>query len=87
MKHGTTAAKDAFWKAVYSSIQVEYDKHVNRLKELQDEGTDQKVYDDFIKQEPKRLCRAFQSTAAKSDSVESNVCESFNNAITRFRDL
>ncbi|CAN1160688.1 hypothetical protein LINPERHAP2_LOCUS23482 [Linum perenne] len=26
-------------------------------------------------------------TAAKSDSGESNVCESFNNAITKFRDL
>ncbi|CAN1124827.1 hypothetical protein LINPERHAP2_LOCUS2569, partial [Linum perenne] len=45
------------------------------------------AYDDFIKQEPKRFCRAFLSTACKSDSVESNLCESFNNAITRFRDL
>ncbi|CAN1300449.1 hypothetical protein LINPERPRIM_LOCUS24586, partial [Linum perenne] len=53
----------------------------------QDDGTDRKAYDDFIKQEPKRFCRAFLSTAAKSDSVESNVCESFNNAITKYRDL
>ncbi|CAN1756292.1 hypothetical protein LINPERHAP1_LOCUS6086, partial [Linum perenne] len=61
--------------------------HANRLKQLQDDGTDRKAYDDFIKQEPKRFCRAFLSTAAKSDSVESNVYESFNNAITKFRDL
>ncbi|CAN1339465.1 hypothetical protein LINPERPRIM_LOCUS38499 [Linum perenne] len=87
MKHGTAAAKEVFWKAVYSSNQVEYDKHANQLKELQDDGTDRNAYDDFIKQEPKRFCRAFLSTVAKSDSVESNVCESFNNAITRFRDL
>ncbi|CAN1218336.1 hypothetical protein LINPERPRIM_LOCUS1299 [Linum perenne] len=80
-------AKEEFWNAVYSSNQVQYDKHANRLKQLQDDGTDRKVYDDFIKQEPKRFCRAFLSTAAKSDSVESNVCESFNNAITKFRDL
>ncbi|CAN1179092.1 hypothetical protein LINPERHAP2_LOCUS33998 [Linum perenne] len=45
------------------------------------------AYDDFVRQEPKRFCRAFRSTAAKSDSVESNVCESFNNAITKYRDL
>ncbi|CAN1234262.1 hypothetical protein LINPERPRIM_LOCUS4169 [Linum perenne] len=87
LKHGTAEAKEAFWKAVYSSNQVEYDKHANRLKQLQDDDTDRKAYDDFIKQEPKRFCRAFLSTAAKSDSVESNVCESFNNAITKFRDL
>ncbi|CAN1128654.1 hypothetical protein LINPERHAP2_LOCUS4765 [Linum perenne] len=87
MKHGTTAAKDEFWRAVYSSNEVEYEKHAKILKELQDDGTDRKAYDDFVKQEPKRLCRAFLSTTAKSDSVESNVCESLNNAITRFRDL
>ncbi|CAN1335637.1 hypothetical protein LINPERPRIM_LOCUS36838 [Linum perenne] len=49
--------------------------------------TYRKAYDDFVRQEPKRFCRAFRSTAAKSDSVESNVCESFNNAITKYRDL
>ncbi|CAN1163833.1 hypothetical protein LINPERPRIM_LOCUS32826, partial [Linum perenne] len=87
LKHGTSASKDAFWKAVYSSNEVEYDKHANKLKELQDKGTDRGAYDDFIKQEPKRFCRAFLSTIAKSDLVESNVCESFNNAIVRFRDL
>ncbi|CAN1268604.1 hypothetical protein LINPERPRIM_LOCUS13244, partial [Linum perenne] len=37
--------------------------------------------------EPKSFCRAFLSKDAKSDSVESNNCESFNNAIVRFRDL
>ncbi|CAN1131843.1 hypothetical protein LINPERHAP2_LOCUS6627, partial [Linum perenne] len=78
---------EVFWKGVYSSNQVEYDKHANQLKELQNDGTDRNAYDDFIKQEPKRFCCAFLSTVAKSYSVESNVCESFNNAITRFRDL
>ncbi|CAN1819659.1 hypothetical protein LINPERHAP1_LOCUS28801, partial [Linum perenne] len=29
LKHGTSASKDAFWKAVYSSNEVEYDKHAN----------------------------------------------------------
>ncbi|CAN1192943.1 hypothetical protein LINPERHAP2_LOCUS41785, partial [Linum perenne] len=62
-------------------------KHVKSLKEIQDDGTDRKAYDDFVRQDPKRLCRAFLSHAAKSDSVESNICESFNNAITKFRDL
>ncbi|CAN1780354.1 hypothetical protein LINPERHAP1_LOCUS15067 [Linum perenne] len=87
LKHGTADAKDEFWKAVYSSNQVEFDKHAKRLKEIQDDGTDRKAYDDFVRQEPKRFCRAFHSTNAKSDSVESNVCESFNNAITKFREL
>ncbi|CAN1823399.1 hypothetical protein LINPERHAP1_LOCUS30362 [Linum perenne] len=87
LKHGTAEAKDEFWKAVYSSNQVEFEKHAKRLKEIQDDGTDRKAYDDFVRQEPKRFCRAFLSTTAKSDSVESNVCESFNNAITKFRDL
>ncbi|CAN1120297.1 hypothetical protein LINPERHAP2_LOCUS125 [Linum perenne] len=87
LKHGTAAAKDEFWRAVYSSNVVQYEKHAKLLNELQDDGTDRKEYDDFVKQEPKRFCRAFLSTAAKSDSVESNVCESFNNAITRFRDF
>ncbi|CAN1729108.1 hypothetical protein LINPERHAP1_LOCUS503 [Linum perenne] len=87
LKHFKAESKDAFWKAVYSSNTVEYEKHAKVIKELQDNGTDKKAYDDFIKQEPKRFCRAFLSTACKSDSVESNLCESFNNAITRFRDL
>ncbi|CAN1837360.1 hypothetical protein LINPERHAP1_LOCUS35078, partial [Linum perenne] len=87
LKHGTAAAKEAFWKAVYASNEVEYDTHANKLKELQEEGKDKKAYDDFLRQEPKSFCRAFLSTDAKSDSVESNICESFNNAIVHFRDL
>ncbi|CAN1825485.1 hypothetical protein LINPERHAP1_LOCUS31190 [Linum perenne] len=86
-KWDVAAAKEAFWKAVYASNEVEYDAHANKLKELQEEGTDKKAYDDFLRQEPKSFCRAFLSTDAKSDSVESNICESFNNAIVRFRDL
>ncbi|CAN1815792.1 hypothetical protein LINPERHAP1_LOCUS27564, partial [Linum perenne] len=62
-------------------------KHAKSLKDIQDDGTDRKAYDDFVRQDPKRFCRAFLSHAAKSDSVESNVCESFNNSITKFRDL
>ncbi|CAN1130460.1 hypothetical protein LINPERHAP1_LOCUS23011 [Linum perenne] len=87
LKHGTAAAKEAFWKAVYASNEVEYDTHANKLKELQEDGKDKKAYDDFLRQEPKSFCRAFLSKDAKSDSVESNNCESFNNAIVRFRDL
>ncbi|CAN1336665.1 hypothetical protein LINPERPRIM_LOCUS37251 [Linum perenne] len=36
LKYGTAAAKDGFWMVVYSSNEVEYEKHAKRLKELQD---------------------------------------------------
>ncbi|CAN1146154.1 hypothetical protein LINPERPRIM_LOCUS6794 [Linum perenne] len=38
-----------------------------------------------MSQDPKTFCRAFMSTVPKCDSVESNICETFNNVIVKCR--
>ena len=48
---------------------------------------DTKCLDDFFIQNPKTFYRAFVSRVPKCDSIESNICETFNACIVRFRSL
>ncbi|CAN0857802.1 hypothetical protein LINGRAHAP2_LOCUS6932 [Linum grandiflorum] len=87
VKHKTAAARKAFWMAVYSSNTPDFQVHLAELKRLQESGIDPGCYTDFLSQDPKTFCRAFLSRVPKSDSVESNICETFNACVVRFRCL
>ncbi|CAN1135649.1 hypothetical protein LINPERHAP2_LOCUS8965 [Linum perenne] len=87
IKHKAGASRTAFWVAVYSSNVHEYNLHLDELKQLDESGVDPSCYSDFLAQDPTTFCRAFISRVPKCDSIESNICETFNGCIVKWRSL
>ncbi|CAL1400583.1 unnamed protein product [Linum trigynum] len=44
-------------------------------------------FTNFMNTEPRSFCRAFLSTLPKCDSVESNICETWNGVIVKYRGM
>ncbi|CAN1317729.1 hypothetical protein LINPERPRIM_LOCUS30539 [Linum perenne] len=85
-KHTSDKAREAFWGAVYSCNETDWDNHCKELQQLEAANTDgKKPLQDFMVQNPKTFCRAFLSDVPKCDSVESNICETFNGVIVKCR--
>ncbi|CAN1260072.1 hypothetical protein LINPERPRIM_LOCUS10318 [Linum perenne] len=87
IKHKASASRTEFWAAVYSSNEHDYNQHMAELLRLQESGVDPNCYDDFLAQDPTTFCRAFVSRVPKCDSIESNICETFNGCIVKWRSL
>ncbi|CAN1172265.1 hypothetical protein LINPERHAP2_LOCUS30076 [Linum perenne] len=87
IKHKSSVGRKAFWDAVYICNVADYKYHLAELKSLQDSGDDPDCNTDFLKYDPKTFSRAFVSRVLKCDSTESNICETFNGCIVKFRCL
>ncbi|CAN1184928.1 hypothetical protein LINPERHAP2_LOCUS37249 [Linum perenne] len=88
IKHTTDEAREAFWACVYACNESDWNAHCKDLEELEAANTDgKKPLRDFMVQNPKTFCRAFLSAVPKCDSVESNICETFNGVIVRCRNF
>jgi len=72
---------------VYANSAADYNKTINELKTFHESGDAAGCLDDFIAQDPKTFCRAFLSRTPISDSIENNVCETFNGCIVKYRGL
>ncbi|CAN1190096.1 hypothetical protein LINPERHAP2_LOCUS40278 [Linum perenne] len=75
------------WDAVYSCNVPDYKCHLVELKELQDSGEDPDCYTDFLTYDSKTFSRTYVSRVSKCDSIESNICETFNRCIVKYRGL
>ncbi|CAN1144657.1 hypothetical protein LINPERHAP2_LOCUS14220 [Linum perenne] len=87
IKHKSAAGRKAFWDAVYASNRHEFKIHAATLKQLEESGEDPGAYSDFMKHSPMSFCRAYVSRTPKCDSIESNICETFNGCIVKWRGL
>ncbi|CAN1130544.1 hypothetical protein LINPERHAP2_LOCUS5884 [Linum perenne] len=87
IKHKSIAARTTFWKAVYASNLHEYHIHLQELLSLEQSGVDPDCHIDFLRADPTAFCRAYVSRLPKVDSIESNICETFNGCIVRWRGL
>ncbi|CAN1172947.1 hypothetical protein LINPERHAP2_LOCUS30367 [Linum perenne] len=87
IKHKSVTARKAFWDTVYNCSEHECKLHLAELEHLQTSGEDPGCYDDFINQDYKTFTRAYVSRLPKCDSIESNICETFNGCIVKWRGL
>ncbi|CAL1396642.1 unnamed protein product [Linum trigynum] len=56
------------------------------MEGIQQSGVDMSLLKDFLDNEPETFCRAFMSHVPRCDSVESNICETFNGYILEERE-
>ncbi|CAL1390237.1 unnamed protein product [Linum trigynum] len=84
-KNKTDRVRKLFWKAVYACNEPDWKKATCEMEEIQGNGSDSTPYTDFMAAEPTKFCRAFLSTVPKCDSVESNICETWNGSIVKYR--
>ncbi|CAN1221845.1 hypothetical protein LINGRAPRIM_LOCUS415 [Linum grandiflorum] len=87
IKHKSVVGRKAFWNAVYACNVADYKLHLKELKFIQESGDDPQAYTDFLKYDPKTFSRAFLSRDPKVDSIESNICETWNGCIVKWRGL
>ncbi|CAN1149354.1 hypothetical protein LINPERHAP2_LOCUS16975 [Linum perenne] len=87
IKHKSSSTRTAFWKVVYSSNLHEYHIHDAELRKLDQSGVDPGCYLDFLRADPTTFCRAYVSRLPKCDSIDSNIYETFNDCIVRWRSL
>ncbi|CAN1782361.1 hypothetical protein LINPERHAP1_LOCUS15779 [Linum perenne] len=86
IKHTQEELRELFWEAVYTCNQSAWRNKMEVLQILEnDETGTKKPCKDFLDQDPKTFCRAFMSSVPKCDSVESNICETFNSVIVKCR--
>ncbi|CAN1147051.1 hypothetical protein LINPERHAP2_LOCUS15636 [Linum perenne] len=83
IKHKSVTARKELWDTVYSCNEHECKLHLAELKHLLTSGEDPGCYDDFINQDYKTFTRAYVSRLPKCDSIESNICETFNGCIVK----
>jgi len=62
-----------FWRFVKSSNEVDYNKHIKQMKEL-----DIGAWEFLEKKDPKHFFRLFFKAYAKCDSVDNNMGKIFN---------
>ncbi|CAN1222519.1 hypothetical protein LINGRAPRIM_LOCUS597 [Linum grandiflorum] len=82
LKHKMDPGRAAFWGAAYYCNIPDYKLHIAELKKLQELGDDPNALTDFMKYDPKTFNRAYISRVPKCDSVESNICETFEKQYT-----
>ncbi|CAL1413483.1 unnamed protein product [Linum trigynum] len=75
-----------YWEAVYAFNVPEYETATTKMEAFQNAQAVMTPFSDFMEQDPKSFCRAFLSRLPKSDFVESNICESWNNVIVKARE-
>ncbi|XP_062010891.1 uncharacterized protein LOC133727313 [Rosa rugosa] len=80
-KHPGEGLKQLVWNAARSSTQVWYNKHMDALREL-----DEDAWLWFQDKSPAQWLRAFFRDESKCDILLNNMCESFNSAILPARD-
>ncbi|CAN0928883.1 hypothetical protein LINGRAHAP2_LOCUS36727 [Linum grandiflorum] len=87
IKHKSVIGRKAFWNTVYACNKPDHLFHLNELKRIEDSGEDLNAYSDFVKNDVATFCRAFVSRGPKCDSIESNICETWNGCIVKWRAL
>ncbi|KAL4289499.1 hypothetical protein GQ457_14G002690 [Hibiscus cannabinus] len=73
--------KDLFWKAARSTIVSDFKDTLEEIKSVSS-----KSYDWLVKTNPEQWCKAFFTSATKSDMLLNNLCECFNKFILEARD-
>ncbi|XP_020875471.1 uncharacterized protein LOC110226900 [Arabidopsis lyrata subsp. lyrata] len=73
--------KPFIWNLAWSYNEAEYRENLERLKQY-----DMGVYEDVMKSNPMRWCRAFYKIGHYVEDVENNSTESFNNTIVKARE-
>jgi hypothetical protein len=76
----TNFSKKMFWACAKSSNKIQFNYNRAKLAQKTPDGAK-----DMMKTAPEHWCRAFFRLGNCCDSVENNMCESFNNAIMRAR--
>ena len=69
----------------YLCNEAEFNIHLATLKRLQDSDEDPRSNTDFLSVNLRTFSCAFVSIVPKSDSVESNIYETFNGCIVKWR--
>ncbi|CAL1393142.1 unnamed protein product [Linum trigynum] len=86
-KNKTDRVRKLFWFAVYACNEVHWNRATAELEAIEKSGDGSTPYTDFMAAEPRRFCRAFLRCYSKCDSVESNVCETWNGCIVKYKGL
>jgi hypothetical protein len=79
-KHRDKAFQKPFWACAKSSDKIQFNYNRAKLAQKTPDGAQ-----DMMKTAPQHWCRANFRLGSYCDSVENNLCESFNNAIMRAR--
>ncbi|CAL1378233.1 unnamed protein product [Linum trigynum] len=69
------------------SIGIDWKKATAELEEIEGNDPLSTPFKDFMDQEPRYFCRSFLSHLPKCDSVESNICETWNGTIVKYRGM
>lgn len=80
-KYAGDKYKMMFWNLVKDTLPTFYNYHLNLLRE---ESND--VAEDFLAQNPTSFCKSLTKTFSQDDTVDNNICETFNSYMLRFRD-
>ncbi|CAL1387920.1 unnamed protein product [Linum trigynum] len=86
-KNKTDRVRELFWKAVYACNENDWKKATKEMETIEGTELGSTPFTDFMAAEPRSFCRAFMSTMSKCDSVERNICETFNGTIVKYRGL
>lgn len=76
------ALRQLLWKAARASTHWEFNKHMNKMKEV-----GKKCYDWLMDKPKQQWSRSGFRINSSSDMFVNNHCEVFNNSIRQFRDL
>jgi len=68
--------RKVFWAIEKSNTQVDFEKNMKLMKEL-----DPGAWDFLVKKNPQQWCRCLFSSSPKCDSVDNNMAEVFNASI------
>ncbi|XP_045088448.1 uncharacterized protein [Aegilops tauschii subsp. strangulata] len=79
-KHKDQKLQKRFWVIAKSANREDFNYNKAKLAQLTPEGAK-----DIMKTDPKHWARAFFPIGANCESVDNNLCESFNNAIIEAR--
>ncbi|CAL1371662.1 unnamed protein product [Linum trigynum] len=72
---------------VYACNEVDWKKATAELEEIEGNDPLSTPFKDLMDQEPRYFCRSFLSHLPKCDSVESNICETWNGMIVKYRGM
>lgn len=73
--------KSLFWEVVKCTNETEFNSKMSQLKDESNEA-----YEQFMDKDPKRFCKSLISAYTKTDTIDNNICESFNSYILKSRD-
>ncbi|XP_073362798.1 uncharacterized protein [Aegilops tauschii subsp. strangulata] len=81
-KHRDQAYQKRFWACAKSSNRIHFNLNRAKLAQLTPDGAR-----DMMQSGPEHWCRAWFKEGSCCDSVDNNMCESFNNWIVEYRGL